>query len=263
MKIINPNEISPVVRISNYHNIKAMEYRRHIPDLQLILVLNTTLTYQIEGKEIHTIEHGEVLFIEPGLKHILKSSKKEGQISGIHFEFLPEFKWVSSDYRLSFQVPVVTKTLDYEKIHSMFRHCTETYRSYGNYKSKRVNAIAQDILLYLCEQWDNGITVALNSRLQEMIQFIKDNLMTPITRHDIAEKFHISPEHVNLLFKKHLGVTPSDVINRERCNKAYYLLQHGQSVKQAAFACGYNDPFYFSRKFKQIFNITPKNIAPN
>jgi AraC-like DNA-binding protein len=260
MRVIQPTDINPVVRIANYHNVTSMHYVRQIPDIQIILAINTTLTYQIEGRDKHTIRNGEVLFIEPGLKHTLTSSSKVGTISGLHLEFVPLLKWMAADYRLSFNIPVVTKPIDFERTHSLFKYCASVYKGYSNYKNSRVNAIVKDIILYLSEQWDKGISVAVNSRLQEMILYIRENLTTPITRNDIAEKFHISPEHVNLLFKKHLGVTPSDVINRERCNKAYLLLQQGNSVKQAAFACGYNDPFYFSRKFKQIFNIPPKNI---
>jgi AraC-like DNA-binding protein len=260
MQYLNPIEIDPIVRIANYHGQSSMYYKRKIADIQLLLVIDTQLTYQIKGKELHTINHGELLFIEPGSEHVLTSGKEKGAISSIHCEFIPDKTWVSADYRLNLNIPVVTKLLDFNKMHTLYQHCANTYNGYSIYKPARVNAIAKDIILYLCEHWGNEATVEINTRLQDMVFYIQSNLTLPITRNDIAEKFHITPEHVNLLFKKHLGVPPSEVINRERCKRAYQYLQEGKSVKETAFACGYNDPFYFSRIFKKIFNISPKNI---
>ncbi len=260
MQYLNPIEISPIVRIANYHSQASMYYKRRIPDIQLLLVIDTELTYQIKDKERHTIKHGELLFIEPGTEHVLTSGNDKGAISSIHCEFTPNQTWVSADYRLNLNIPVVTKLIDFDKMHTMYRHCANIYNGYSNYKSARVNAIAKDIILYLCEHWGNEASAEINSRLQNMIAYIQQNITLPITRNDIAEHFHITPEHVNLLFKKHIGVPPSEVINRERCKMAYKYLQEGHSVKETAFACGYNDPFYFSRIFKQIFNISPKNI---
>jgi two-component system response regulator YesN len=56
-------------------------------------------------------------------------------------------------------------------------------------------------------------------------------------------------------------MTPSAVINRERVMLAYRLIhEQGKSVKEAAYAVGYQDPFYFSRVFKRTLGIPPSQV---
>ena len=120
------------------------------------------------------------------------------------------------------------------------------------------NAIAHEIVLMLMSQWRNPSSAQISPRMQEMIRFIRTNLKESLTRQTLADAFSLSPEHVNLLFRRELGMTPSSVINRERIMLAYRLLhEQGYTVKEAAFAVGFSDPFYFSRVFKQILGVSP------
>lgn len=42
---------------------------------------------------------------------------------------------------------------------------------------------------------------------------------------------------------------------------AYRLIhEQGKSVKEAAYAAGYQDPFYFSRVFKRTLGIPPSQV---
>jgi AraC-like DNA-binding protein len=73
--------------------------------------------------------------------------------------------------------------------------------------------------------------------------------------------FRITPEHVNALFRKELGVTPTQFLHRERIFRAYrYIRDQGVSVKEAAAQVGFDDPFYFSRVFKRIFKHAPSSL---
>ena len=55
------------------------------------------------------------------------------------------------------------------------------------------------------------------------------------------------------------GCNPNQFIRTIRLNKAKELLKiPGNSVTSIAFECGYNDPAYFSRVFKQENSVTPQ-----
>ena len=57
-------------------------------------------------------------------------------------------------------------------------------------------------------------------------------------------------------------MSPSAVINRERAARAYQLIdREGLSVAESALAVGFQDPFYFSRVFKQIYTIPPSQVG--
>ncbi len=122
--------------------------------------------------------------------------------------------------------------------------------------------LPREIILLLAGHWRQTASPDLSPRMQAMILFIRENLQQPLSRQSLAQTFRITPEHVNLLFRKELGMTPSAVINRERVMLAYRLIhEKGHSVKEAAYAVGYADPFYFSRVFKTVFGIPPSHIV--
>jgi len=55
------------------------------------------------------------------------------------------------------------------------------------------------------------------------------------------------------------GCSPNKFIRMIRFNKAKILLKNpGNSIAFVAMECGYNDPGYFARIFKQEYNVTPQ-----
>ena len=73
--------------------------------------------------------------------------------------------------------------------------------------------------------------------------------------------FPYSYDYIRKLFKKTAGVTPHQYLLRLRLHYAAELLQtSGQkdmTVNTITRACGFRDPFYFSRMFKKKYGISP------
>lgn len=60
------------------------------------------------------------------------------------------------------------------------------------------------------------------------------------------------------------GCSPNKFIRITRMNKAKQLLKvHENSIASVALDCGYNDPGYFSRVFKQEYGVTPQEWRNN
>ena len=55
------------------------------------------------------------------------------------------------------------------------------------------------------------------------------------------------------------GVSPKEYIRQQRMNHAAELLHKGEmiTVAEVAYQCGFSDPLYFSRCFKQYFGMSP------
>lgn len=259
MRIVTPADIQPTVRIANYHRVAPGQSwpNRQIPDLQLILVVTGKCLYLEENNQPLTVEAGSVLCIEPGRRHTFCATV-EGLISSIHLELVPEGTWAAGDYRLAPSPERVTSVADFAYLHERFQRLATVYNSYWPYRSEQTAAIAGEIVLILAGQWQKPSGPAFSPRLAEMIRFVRKNLREPLSRRELAHAFGVSPEYINVLFRKELGMTPSAVINRERVMAAYRLLhEQGCSVKEAAYAVGYSDPLYFSRIFKRIFGVPP------
>ncbi|MDE7257092.1 MAG: helix-turn-helix transcriptional regulator [Clostridia bacterium] len=77
-------------------------------------------------------------------------------------------------------------------------------------------------------------------------------------------------DYVRKLFKKEVGVTPHEYLTRARMQRAKAILLSGvtnrysnYSVTQIAEACGYSEPLYFSRVFKQYYGVAPSHYLKN
>lgn len=95
--------------------------------------------------------------------------------------------------------------------------------------------------------------------LQKAIIYINNNYMSKITLDKVAKEACTSKHHFSRQFKKAIGCTYKDYINKLRIEKARELLKNGRiSITEAAFSVGYPDLTNFERIFKKIVGCTPK-----
>ncbi len=264
MQRVTPAQIQPVVRIANYHDVAPLHCwpQRTIPDLQLIFIVKGHFEYN-QGDQSVSAGRGDVLWIEPGQVHTLchMDSHSTGTISGIHLELIPTGSWTAGDYRLSQAPERVTQANDSAYLGERFRRMAQVFGNYLPQRDLLLSTMAREVVLLLLGHWQQPATANLSPRMAEMLHFIRANLQGSLSRQQLALAFGVSPEHINLLFRRELGTTPSAVINRERVMLAYRLIhEQGKSVKEAAYAAGYQDPFYFSRVFKRILGIPPSQV---
>ncbi len=74
----------------------------------------------------------------------------------------------------------------------------------------------------------------------------------------IADICCIAPAYFHRLFVKHFDLSPHRYMQRKRLSDARQLLLNtNQHIKQIAKASGYENEFYFSRVFKNEYDVTP------
>jgi len=262
-KIIPLTSIQPVVNIANYFTLKDVSSwgPRILPDYELILIREGLFGYERKGEDLLPLNPGDILCIPPGEEHTFSAMKKTGSISCIHCLPTPDAPWQTGLVRLD-PAPL-RKTVfgqDYSEMEVLFKKCSVLFTGYDNYREELLSTVCREIWLRCGSKWSSR-NHPRTTRMDEMILYIHDHCREDLTRHDLAEVFHLSPEYINALFKKEMGLSPTDCINRERIFLAYeYLNTKGLTVKETAYSCGFNDPFYFSRVFKNILGITPEMV---
>ena len=76
---------------------------------------------------------------------------------------------------------------------------------------------------------------------------------------DIAAELNISREYLYMLFKNDIGKSPSQYLLEFRIERACVLLETSNCpINQFAQYTGFNSETYFSRKFKEIMGMSPK-----
>ena len=94
---------------------------------------------------------------------------------------------------------------------------------------------------------------------ERSIVYMKDHISKRLTADDIANFIQISTSHYTALFKKKTGLSPIDYFIRLKIHFACQLLtQTDLKIKEIADRIGYDDPYYFSKRFKTIIGVSPK-----
>ena len=94
--------------------------------------------------------------------------------------------------------------------------------------------------------------------LAKALAFVQNNYTQLIQLSDVAEAAQVNATYLSRLFTEHLKTNFVDYLTNLRVNEAERLLKEKSiSVKEAAFASGYQDPNYFTKIFKKIKGILP------
>lgn len=91
------------------------------------------------------------------------------------------------------------------------------------------------------------------------IDYIRSNINKAITVEDMAASTGLSVSYFKQLFKVKTGLTPIAYVNHQKIQQACERLTITDlPVKTIAADLGFNDPYYFSRRFKKIMSKSPK-----
>lgn len=224
---------------------------RSLPDAELICIHAGTLELEIPNQTI-CAEENSLLIIFPGENHILRSNKSGCTISCIHCD-LPEEK-LRSQLRV--------RPLNDEEIIGGFRRCADAFLRPAPWRDELLQAIFFELWIRIQATASATTEAPLHdARITQIMQHIKEHCCEPFDRNELAKRFHISPQHLNYLFRTTLRTTPTEVIHRERVKRAFLLMQNEHlSVKEAAEQTGFYDTYHFSKVFKKAYGFPPSRV---
>ena len=89
--------------------------------------------------------------------------------------------------------------------------------------------------------------------------YIKHNYNSFIDFSEIAERLGFTQAYLTKVFKKYMEVTPARYLKEYRISVAKKLLMSSNlSIKEIADQVGFEDPFHFSKSFKDVVGESPK-----
>lgn len=91
------------------------------------------------------------------------------------------------------------------------------------------------------------------------ISFMGDNIDRMITINELANQQHISISHYSRVFKRYTGQSPIQYFMKLKIQTSCQSLCFtNKSIKEISSFLGFEDPFYFSRLFKTIMGVSPR-----
>jgi AraC-like DNA-binding protein len=100
------------------------------------------------------------------------------------------------------------------------------------------------------------------STLRRAIAYIDAHAADPdVTAADIAAACHVTIRSVQLAFRRHLDMTPTDYLHRVRLNHAHHDLVSadpgGETVTAVAYRWGFSSASVFSARYRHAYGVTP------
>ncbi|MEM9825068.1 MAG: AraC family transcriptional regulator [Planctomycetota bacterium] len=91
---------------------------------------------------------------------------------------------------------------------------------------------------------------------------IEQNFRTLQTVQEVARACDITPIHLSRLFRRFAGMGAYQYLLKQKMELATELLiREGLLVKEVAKQLGFADAFQFSRAFKRVYGVSPKQMA--
>ena len=101
--------------------------------------------------------------------------------------------------------------------------------------------------------------------MKRIVAYMDENLgNSDITIDDIAQTVGISRASLHRKMKRQMGTSPMEFLREARIRKAVKMLSMStNSVSNIAYLCGFSDPKYFSKCFRQTMGISPTEYRIN
>ncbi|MFA7204870.1 MAG: AraC family transcriptional regulator [Saccharofermentanales bacterium] len=93
---------------------------------------------------------------------------------------------------------------------------------------------------------------------RKIIRFLNMNLHMNVTVHQLAEMLYLSPKYVGEVFKNETGESIKRYHARLRMQQALLMIATGKcTITEISKFFGYENPQYFSKIFKSLYDVYP------
>jgi AraC-like DNA-binding protein len=104
-------------------------------------------------------------------------------------------------------------------------------------------------------------SISYDKQIQKIIEFINTNLKKELSLDTISTHFYISKYHLMRKFKEETGYTLHNYIQKKRLLLAADLIKQEIPITKACYECGFQEYSTFSRAFKSLFKVTPREYC--
>ena len=114
----------------------------------------------------------------------------------------------------------------------------------------------------LCDIFKNRRVTYKEHIISNVQKYILDHTDERMTLNEISALFGLSPNYLSAVFKKTCGVGFSEYISQVKVSRAKtMLLEQDMKVYEVADRLGFESAFYFSKVFKKITGVSPREFV--
>lgn len=233
--------------------------RENLSSYLFFIVVSGSGTLQYNNV-LHTLDSGDCVFIDCHKPYYHKSSSNLWILQWVHFNG-PEVASIYNKYVERGGQPCLHPT-DLEHYKAILKKVYITASSEDYVRDMRINEYLACLLtLLMKDSWYPG-TKQKNAQKQNLINvktFLNEHFSEKITLDKLSELFFINKFYLTRIFKEQFGVSINNYLQQIRITHAKQLLRFtDRSVESIGMECGIGELYYFSRVFKKIEGIGPR-----
>lgn len=230
------------------------EDRQIRPWLKILWTLSGLGSIRVSGR-VYTIAAGSVAVFLPGMRHEAWASTST--------EELWETRWITMDGPLcgaiaqSLGVRAGAHPMQTERFISLFDRYREAIAAGTLETARAAELIAHEILL-ITSDGTRGQTRG-DSIVSEAVSLMRLHWSEPqFGIAQLAEEIGVHRSVLSRRFHAEVGVSPQQYLSRLRLTNALTLLRSTDlSIREISVQCGFADPGYFTRLFRETQGTTP------
>jgi len=173
---------------------------------------------------------------------------------------------ISTSYRSYYpKMFTVKNETFFSKISSVLTSAIDYYNSkLEHYKLTSSVKLLEVLILIISEFISGEKNLEVNQSPKSsyltnaLLNYLNREYLIKITSQLLEKEFELNYDYMNRVFKKNTGFTIKNYVNVVRINKAKEILATTScKVREAGYLVGIDNPYYFSRLFKQITGTSP------
>lgn len=239
---------------------------RTLDDFEFVWLLSGSAWWECAGTRLR-LRPGTLLLAQPGMRdHFVWDAERTSSHAYIHFQLSggtelgvpdgwPLTRPLTPSDPVTPPVPL-TALCDYALWLSQSRCAAALERK-------------TDVTAWILDLFVRGplpaedVGEALPAHLTRLADYIRtvwrDGVTRPFTLTELAMATGVSAGYLSRLFRREFTVGPVAAIEVIRLVRAATLLQRSNlSIGSIAAACGFADPFHFSRRFRLLYAVAPR-----
>ena len=208
---------------------------------------------------------GELLLFSPGVprSYRIPDSKQGWEFYWLHFRATPRLKhtldWFSA--KGAWQTHFVADVSLRVRLASMLAEVHQINLVNPDLPGREaiLEAMLEALILRIAAaETQNVSTLSVDPRIANAMEHFHRDIAAPGGVNELARVAHLSRSQFSLLFRQGTGRTPQQYVEERRLEMAaYYLRTTAMSVTEVSAMVGFENPFYFSNRFRRRFQKSP------
>lgn len=242
------------------------------PHCQITQNMEGRLSYMIEEREVE-LEDGDILLINSNIPHVCTAERGTLRRNLGFYPEMVEFNKYCKVYN-SFVNVLYSNMYPYillkkndcdlmnitEILDKIFEVPKQDYMAADGVVHNRIMDLSILLIQWIVRKEKKDIH-RINRVLYRSMEYIEKNCTEPIMMSDVARESGLNPSYFSHCFKKNLGISFKQYLNRKRLEEAAVELTTTEhQISEIAFACGFGSVTSFYQNFVEFYKLSPKKF---